>query len=89
MTQYGDIMVKGTKKTPIKIDSSKEGSLGAITGKNKQGKIDEGNINKIVNAKKDPKTGEYPTVKMGNGESVKVTPGIKKKAVFAKNFAKK
>lgn len=77
-----------SKKQPIKIDPSKKGTLGAVTGKNKQGKINEGNINKIANAKKDPKTGEYPTVKMSNGEPVKVTPAIKKKAVFAKNASK-
>ena len=81
--------MEATKKQKIKIDPSKKGSLGVITGKNRKGQINEGNINKIVNAKKDTKTGEYPTVKMDNGKPVKVTPAIKKKAAFAKNFGKK
>lgn len=77
------------KKSKINIKPSKKGTFGAITGKNKDGSVKASNAEKIVNVKKDPKAGEYPTVKIDNGGSVKVTPAIKKKAVFYENFAKK
>lgn len=76
------------KKSSIKIDPSKKGTFESVVGTKKNGNVKKTNADKIMSAKKDPKTGKYPKVTI-DGEKVQVTPELKKKAVFYENIALK